>query len=79
MTDPPASGEGDALSRIERQLDDIEAALDRLDDGSYGICQACGDPVGDERLAADPTALLCERCDHAAAGPPEHPSEPEGA
>jgi DnaK suppressor protein len=37
----------------------IEAALRRLDDGTYGICELCGGPIGDERLRARPWAALC--------------------
>ena len=43
-------------------LADIDAALARLADGSYGICQACGQPVGAARLAARPAARTCIRC-----------------
>jgi DnaK suppressor protein len=37
----------------------IEAALRRLDEGSYGICELCGGPIGKERLRARPWAALC--------------------
>lgn len=40
-------------------LDAIEAALRRIDDGTFGICEVCGGPIGDERLAAVPYATLC--------------------
>lgn len=44
-------------------LEDVEAALARIDAGTYGICETCGDPVGDARLEAMPTARFC--IDHA--------------
>lgn len=45
-----------------RRVDDISAALRRLDEGSYGICTFCGARIADERLAAIPTALACFDC-----------------
>lgn len=38
---------------------EIDAALKRIDDGTYGICTACGTPIGKERLEARPWATLC--------------------
>ena len=40
-------------------LDEIDAALVRIDDGSYGLCSACGRPISEERLEAVPYATLC--------------------
>ena len=40
-------------------LVEIDAALARIDDGSYGVCAACGRPIGEERLEAVPYATLC--------------------
>ena len=37
------------LERVEGELADVEHALRRLDDGSYGTCEACGRPIGEER------------------------------
>jgi RNA polymerase-binding transcription factor len=45
-----------------RDLAEIEAALARLADGGYGICQACGAAISPERLAARPTARTCVGC-----------------
>src|ERR1700749_919679 len=36
-----------------------KAALRRLDEGRYGVCERCGQPIGAERLAARPTASTC--------------------
>lgn len=40
----------------------VEAALGKLESGRYGICDSCGDPIGDERLAVRPASLTCVRC-----------------
>jgi RNA polymerase-binding transcription factor DksA len=40
----------------------IEAALDRIDAGSFGICAKCGDEISEERLDAVPHAALCRFC-----------------
>ena len=47
----------------ERQaLQEIEAALARIRDGSYGICIDCGGEIGRARLKADPRAERCLAC-----------------
>lgn len=40
----------------------IDAALRRLDDGDYGHCMDCDEPIAPKRLEADPTASLCIAC-----------------
>lgn len=45
-----------------RELDDIDIALGKIGDGSYGECEACGELVGNDRLEAMPTARLCKKC-----------------
>jgi RNA polymerase-binding transcription factor DksA len=47
------------LEQVEAELADVAHALQRLDDGSYGTCEACGQPIGDERLEAMPAARFC--------------------
>jgi RNA polymerase-binding protein DksA len=48
---------------IEREkLLQIERALARIEDGSYGICESCGNPIGKLRLMAFPRATLCMTC-----------------
>ena len=37
----------------------IDRALKRIDDGTYGTCEVCGKPIGEERLEARPWATLC--------------------
>jgi DnaK suppressor protein len=43
----------------QQTLSEIEAALSRIEDGSYGVCEICGKPIGAQRLAAIPWARLC--------------------
>ena len=45
--------------QVESELADVERALHKLDDGTYGTCEACGKPIGDERLAALPATRFC--------------------
>src|SRR5688500_16597209 len=47
------------LDSIEGELADIEHALQRLDDGTYGTCEACGKRIGDDRLEAMPATRYC--------------------
>ncbi len=47
------------LDQVEDELREIEAAFHRLDNGSYGTCQACGRPIADERLEAIPATRFC--------------------
>jgi RNA polymerase-binding transcription factor DksA len=47
------------LENVEAELADIEHALGRLNDGTYGICEACGRPIDDERLEAMPATRFC--------------------
>lgn len=47
------------LEEVEAELADIELALERLRNGSYGVCEACGRPIAEERLEAVPAARLC--------------------
>ena len=50
----------DAIS--EQTLQSIDASLARIDDGTYGICGACGEPIPIERLEALPSAVYCTPC-----------------
>jgi RNA polymerase-binding protein DksA len=46
----------------EHLLASIDAALARIEEGTYGRCERCGDPIGDERLDALPYATRCIEC-----------------
>jgi RNA polymerase-binding protein DksA len=50
------------LARERDTLVQIERALAHIDDGSYGVCDSCGNPVGKNRLMAVPHATLCMSC-----------------
>lgn len=70
--DRAAERQGDEVLEHQGALDlaelrRIDAALSRIEDGSYGICAKCGDTISEERLDAVPDAALCRTC--AEAGP----------
>ena len=80
MREAPPAGPGDDAAgltgqhdldlteaeRDEREIEAIDAALTRMDSGTYGMCSSCGEPIGHERLAANPHALRCLACAAAA-------------
>jgi len=49
----------DVARRLEEKLADVERALQKLEEGTYGICDVCGDPIAPERLEAIPWATRC--------------------
>lgn len=49
-------------SSVQQMLAQVEEALGRIEDGTYGICQRCGDPIDIARLRVLPFATLCIRC-----------------
>ena len=49
------------LTRSAAVLDGVDRALRRLDDGTYGSCEACGAPILEADLEADPTRRMCEQ------------------
>jgi RNA polymerase-binding transcription factor len=53
-------GEAERLAtELQESLDEVEAALERLQQGNYGLCEVCGKPIGVARLEAMPAARLC--------------------
>jgi DnaK suppressor protein len=57
-----------ALARqgiLEVRIDELKDALERLDDGTYGICQECGEPIPWERLQIIPETRHCVQCESA--------------
>jgi RNA polymerase-binding transcription factor DksA len=61
------------LTRAEAELEDVARALSRLEEGTYAICEVCGRPIANERLA---TFALTRRCgEHAG---PSAQIEPAG-
>jgi len=51
---------------LARKLEEIDAALDRIDRGEYGVCQVCGREISEERLEAVPATRFCR--EHADSG-----------
>ena len=52
-------------ARQHHRLQDIEEALKRIDLGSFGICDECGDDIAHPRLQANPVTRLCIHCQEA--------------
>jgi len=48
--------------RRKQEMQRIEAALQRMDEGDYGYCATCDEPIGKRRLEVDPAAPLCIQC-----------------
>ena len=46
-------------AELTRLLKEVDAALHRMDEGTYGLCEVCNDPIEPERLLADPLARFC--------------------
>ena len=63
-----AAFEGDRFSilrikdRERKLINKIEKALEKIKDGSFGICEKCGEEISEKRLEARPVATLCIRC-----------------
>ena len=57
---------GALVRQAEAHLAAVEAAVGRLDAGTYGICLVCGRPIPAERLEVRPTATTCVACASAA-------------
>jgi RNA polymerase-binding transcription factor DksA len=47
------------LQMVVGQIEDIDHALERIEQGTYEVCEACGKPIGEERLKARPAARFC--------------------
>jgi RNA polymerase-binding protein DksA len=50
------------VHQAQHDLSEIEAALRRIAEGTYGVCEACGDPIGEGRLDARPATRWCIGC-----------------
>jgi len=52
-----------SLNEADRKkLLDIEEALERIEEGTYGICEECGEPISIKRLEVNPTSIYCVEC-----------------
>src|SRR5205807_3917678 len=47
------------VNHLEAELAELDAALTRVDGGTYGTCEGCGEPISDARLEALPAARYC--------------------
>ncbi|HEY0903353.1 MAG TPA: TraR/DksA C4-type zinc finger protein [Marmoricola sp.] len=52
------------IEQAERRLAEVDAALVRLQEGQYGSCVRCGEPIDPARLDARPSAVTCISCAH---------------
>lgn len=50
------------LSQLELRLEEVDAALGRIAEGTFGVCERCGGPIGEGRLEAIPGATQCVAC-----------------
>jgi DnaK suppressor protein len=50
------------VDRLRDQLLQVDRALGKIDQGTYGICESCGQPIDPERLQALPYSTLCVSC-----------------
>lgn len=48
--------------KLEIDLKKIDAALDKMESGEYGLCEECGDQISPDRLRVYPEAKLCKQC-----------------
>lgn len=56
-------GEAEALATtLKEQLEEVETALRRIEEGTYGTCDTCGEPINPARLEAMPAAHQCVDC-----------------
>ena len=56
-------GEAETLaSKLKETLSEVEDALDKMDEGAYGVCEDCGKPINPARLEAKPAARYCIDC-----------------
>ncbi len=47
---------------LKQRLEEVRSAIQRLEKGTYGICESCGNDISPERLEAIPSASLCVSC-----------------
>ena len=52
----------DATRRRNQRIHELQEALRKMDDGSYGVCNGCGEWIPYQRLEQRPEALLCGSC-----------------
>jgi DnaK suppressor protein len=50
------------IGNRSEEIDDIDSALNKLEEGTYGVCEECGEDIPSKRLEAVPAALYCVPC-----------------
>ena len=50
------------IENLKAHLDDVDAAIGRIEDGTLGICTECGKAIGDDRMEYRPTSSRCIDC-----------------
>ena len=50
------------ISQQQKELTEIERALDKIENGGYGVCEMCEEPIGFQRLKVKPHAIYCIDC-----------------
>lgn len=51
--------------KSDAHLDELRAAFERLEEGTFGFCLSCKDRIDDDLIDADPTRRMCRRCERA--------------
>jgi DnaK suppressor protein len=54
----------DYRRRLQARRNRLAAALRRIETGNFGVCNGCGEDIGEARLRADPAATCCRECMH---------------
>jgi RNA polymerase-binding transcription factor DksA len=50
------------MATLEARLEDINDALSKIENGTYGICEICGKQIEEDRLEVNPAARTCKEC-----------------
>lgn len=50
------------VSSLKKRLDEVDRAMSKIDDGTFGVCIVCGEDIGDARMEFRPTSVRCVDC-----------------
>ena len=59
---PSAARSFGIVENVRELLEDVDAAAAKIDDGSYGVCESCGKPIGAARMEYRSTSRFCFDC-----------------
>ncbi len=48
------------LDQLEKQLNNVKSALNKIETGEYGVCEVCGQDIEEDRLEANPSSATCK-------------------